>query len=233
VVEMTAVRGGERDAWTALVDPPGQIPSAGCEITAYTSADGTFTCGFWERDPDTWSFERPYDEVAYILSGLAEIETDDGRVLALGPGDVLVTPTGTKGTWRISEPIEKFFAIYESGPIREPGARVIRPGDAKAWVTLPTEPSYPTPPGEEWYAYKSPDGRFSTGVWRREPETGPMDMTYDEVAVLIDGEVDVDLSDGRSLAVGPGDALISPAGSRATWRARSGVEKFWAVHHVG
>jgi len=233
VAEMTVVRGAERGGWSALVDPPGQIPSAGSEITAYTSVDGTFTCGFWERHPDAWSFERPYDEVAYIQSGAAEIETDDGRVLPLAPGDVLVTPTGTKGTWRISQPVVKFFAIYEGGPIGEAGARVIGARDDVAWVVLATDAGDSTPPGEEWYAYKSPDGRFSAGMWRREPETGPMDMAYDEVAVLIDGSVDVDLSDGRSVAVGPGDALISPAGSRATWRASSHVRKFWAVHHVG
>ena len=103
-----------RDGWTALVDPPGEIPSGGAETTAYTSPDGRFTTGLWEREPDTWSFERPYDEVALILSGAAEIEEPDGTVHRVGPGDVLVTPRGSCGTWRITETIVKFFAIYES-----------------------------------------------------------------------------------------------------------------------
>lgn len=229
---MTVVHGGTREGWTELVDPPGEIPSAGREITAYTSADGAFTCGFWEREPDTWTFERPYDEVAFIVSGTADVETDDGRVLALGPGDVLVTPIGSKGTWRISAPIVKFFAIYEGRTIGVSGARLIKEGDPVEWIVLETSPDDPTPPGEEWYAFKSPDARFSTGVWRREPETGPMDMTYDEVAVLIEGEVDLELPDGRVISAGPGDAIVSPAGSKATWKARSAVRKFWAVHHV-
>ena len=44
-----------------LVDPPGEIPSGGAEISAFTSADRTFTCGLWEREPDTWSFERVWE----------------------------------------------------------------------------------------------------------------------------------------------------------------------------
>ena len=31
----------------------------------------------------------------------------------LKPGDVLITPKGSKGTWRITETIVKFFAIHE------------------------------------------------------------------------------------------------------------------------
>ena len=102
-----------RDGWTALIDPPGEVPSGGAEITAYTSPDARFTTGLWEREPDTWSFERRSDEVALILSGAAEIEEPDGTIHRVGPGDVLVTPKGSSGTWRITETIVKFFAIAE------------------------------------------------------------------------------------------------------------------------
>jgi uncharacterized protein len=107
-----------RDAgagWRPLVDPPGEIGSGGREADAFTSPDGAFTTGFWEREPDTWSFERPYHEVALSLSGRAEIETDDGEVHAVGPGDVLITPKGSSGTWRITETIVKFYAIANDG----------------------------------------------------------------------------------------------------------------------
>src|SRR5437870_10745267 len=88
-------------AWMPLVEPPGDNPSGGAAIEACTSADGRFTAGLWRREPDTWSFERGHDEVALILSGEADVEADDGRVLPLREGDVLVTPKGSKGTWRI------------------------------------------------------------------------------------------------------------------------------------
>jgi uncharacterized cupin superfamily protein len=104
------IREGER-AWRSLVDPPGEIPSGGAETEVFTSSDGRFTTGFWRREPDTWPFERPYHEVALILAGRAEIETDDGQVHTVQAGDVLITPKGSAGTWRITETIVKFYAI--------------------------------------------------------------------------------------------------------------------------
>lgn len=107
------VSSNERGDWNPLVDPPGQIPSGGRDLDVFSSAGGTLTTGFWEREPDTWSFERPYDEVALILEGDADIVTDDGRTLTVGPGDVLVTPKGSAGTWMIREKIAKFWVIYD------------------------------------------------------------------------------------------------------------------------
>jgi len=111
---ITVIRSAGREGWSALVDAPGEIPSPGAERSAFTSVDGRFTTGLWEREPDTWAFERPYDEIAVILAGAAEIEEPDGTVHRLAPGDVIITPKGSKGTWRITETIVKFFAIHES-----------------------------------------------------------------------------------------------------------------------
>ena len=107
------IRNGER-AWRDLVDLPGAIPSGGAEADTFATDDGSFTTGFWRREPDTWSFERPYDEVALILEGRADVEADDGTVHTIGPGDVLITPTGSAGTWRIHETIVKFYAIFSA-----------------------------------------------------------------------------------------------------------------------
>lgn len=109
--DVRVVRSSEREGWNALVDPPGAMGTSGAETGVF--AAGPFTTGLWEREPDTWSFERPYHEVALILAGQAEIETPDGSVHTVTAGDVLVTPKGSKGTWRITEKIVKFYAIYE------------------------------------------------------------------------------------------------------------------------
>ena len=114
MAKITVVSSAGREGWSALVDPPGTIPSGGNERGVFTSADEAFTTGLWEREPDTWSFERPYDEIALILSGVADIETEDGETLRIQAGDVMVTPKGSKGTWHIRETIVKFYAIYQS-----------------------------------------------------------------------------------------------------------------------
>ncbi len=229
--QISVVRTNDRSSWTSLQDPPGAIPSGGREREVFTSSDGTFTCGVWEREPDTWSFARPYDEVAYILEGDADVETDDGRALRVGPGDILVTPNGSKGTWRIRETIAKFYAIYSGAPIDDTTVRVIGRDDEVSWIELENAPGDTNLPGQEWYAFRNPDGRFSTGVWRRGPETGAFDRTYHEIACMIEGEVDIGTDDGAVSAVGPGDVLATPIGSHGTWSAKTPVKKFWAVHH--
>jgi uncharacterized cupin superfamily protein len=231
VPETTVLSSADRSTWASLADPPGRLPSPGREMDAFTSTDGAFTCGLWEREPDTWSFERPYDEVAYILSGSADVETDDGRVLRLGPGDVFVTPKGSKGTWRIHETIAKFFTIYSGGGIGDTTMRVIGANDPVEWITLESAPGDENPPGQEWYAWRNPDAKFSTGVWQREPETGTFERGYHEVACLIHGDVEIETEDGRVLRAGAGDVLVTPKGSKGLWRALTPVRKFWAVHH--
>jgi uncharacterized cupin superfamily protein len=67
-------------------------------------------------------------------------------------------------------------------------------------------------------------------VWRRVPETGPMKEESDEAALVLEGEVAVE-SGGSTASIGPGDLLVTPKGFSGTWRARSPVRKFWAVHH--
>lgn len=111
--DIEVVSSSGRAGWSALVDPPGEVGSPGAERDVFAS--GAFTTGFWEREPDTWSFERPYDEVALILAGEADVEEPDGTVHTVRAGDVLVTPKGSKGTWRIRETIVKFYAIHSPG----------------------------------------------------------------------------------------------------------------------
>ena len=220
------------DGWVRAPGPGGAGSMTG-QLEAFTSPDGLFTSGLWWRDPDEWAFERAYDEVAFITGGAAEMEMDDGRLFTLAPGDVVITPFGSKGVWRVGERVTKLYAIYE-GPGMTPGAEAAWIGaDAeKDWVVLPTEPGDPNEPGEEWYAFRSADGMFSTGVWKRVPETGPVDKDADEVAALIRGEVEIDIAgDGGTVAGGPGDVLVTAKGCRGTWRAQSFIEKFWAVYH--
>ena len=231
--QITVVRSADRSGWAPLVDPPGAIPSGGRELTAFTSVDGAFICGLWEREPDTWAFERPYDEVAYIVEGDADVDTPDGRMLHLGPGDVLVTPKGSSGTWRIGSTLTKFYAIYAGAEPGDTEIRRIGREDPVEWVVLESPPGDDDPPGEEWNAWRNADRRFSTGVWRRAPETGPLERTgFHEIAFLIEGDVDVETEGGQVVRAGPGDVLVTPDGTRGVWRARTPVQKFWAVMYV-
>jgi hypothetical protein len=108
--------------------------------------------------------------------------------------------------------------------------RVIRSDAGLDWGAIPTEPDDPNPPGEEVVLFRSGDAMFSFGEWKRVPETGPMEPPYHEIAVIIEGQVEVHEPDGTVHVAGPGDVLITPKGSKAVWKALSPVRKFWAVY---
>ena len=91
-----------------------QEPEApGQEFTAAASADDRFSFGLWKRDAQSRHFERAYHEIAYIIEGEVEVTDDDGEVLVAGPGDILVTPQGSKGYWKNLSPVKKVWGIYE------------------------------------------------------------------------------------------------------------------------
>ena len=48
-----------------------------------------------------------------IVEGEVEIEEAGGTVHQAGPGDVLITPKGSKATWRALSPVKKFWAVYQ------------------------------------------------------------------------------------------------------------------------
>jgi uncharacterized cupin superfamily protein len=53
---------------------------------------------------------------------------------------------------------------------------------------------------------------------------------YHEVALILEGEVEVELEDGTVLRAGPGDILDTPKGSSGFWRSLSPVRKIWAIY---
>ena len=91
----------------------------------------------------------------------------------------------------------------------DPSIRVIKGSEQETldWEVIPTAPEDPNPPGEEVVSFRSGDAVFSFGLWKRAPETGPMDLSgYHEIAVIIEGEVEIHEEDGTIHRVGPGDA---------------------------
>ena len=90
-----------------------ETEAPGQEFTAAHSVDDKFSFGLWRRDAQSRHFERPYHEIAYIIEGQVEITDDDGEVLVAGPGDILITPQGSKGYWKNLSPVKKVRGIYE------------------------------------------------------------------------------------------------------------------------
>jgi uncharacterized cupin superfamily protein len=100
-------------AWEDALRYPEETDAAGREATAHESGDERFSAGLWERDVQRRYFERAHHEVAFIIEGEVEITDDDGNLIKAGPGDILVTPKGSKGYWKSERPVKKFWAIYD------------------------------------------------------------------------------------------------------------------------
>ena len=74
------------------------------------------------------TFDREYHEIACMIEGDVEIETDDGRVLPAGPGDVIVHPRGLVGHLARVEPRQEVLG----GPPRVTRTARWIPGSGRA-----------------------------------------------------------------------------------------------------
>ena len=88
--------------WEEAMTYPEETDPPGDEFTAAQSSDQRFSCGLWQRKTQGRYFERPYHEIAYIIEGEVEITDGDGDLHKAVPGDILVTPKGSKGYWKNS-----------------------------------------------------------------------------------------------------------------------------------
>lgn len=73
---------------------------------------GAGTLGIWECDSGTFTATRDgYDETCVIVSGSATLTSEDGSSVTVGPGDIVVTPRGWKGTWEVHETCRKVYNL--------------------------------------------------------------------------------------------------------------------------
>jgi len=230
--QVSVIKKGSQLAWEEVPRPEGDETPPGEAFEAFASTDGRATAGLWRRPIREGEMTRPFDEVSIVIDGIAEVVEPDAATTHRGqPGDTLVTPRGSGGTWRCVTDVRKFWAICETDT-ENPGSSVVRDDADLVWTEVPRPEGDSAPPGEETVSFHSADGRFVTGLWRRGPEEGPMDLDeYDEIAYILEGDITVtDQETGVAHEVGPGDILVTPLGTHATWRSHSPVKKFWMIY---
>jgi hypothetical protein len=64
--------------------------------------------GIWQHDIGT-STDVETDEVFVVLSGRAAIDVQDGPRLDIGPGDLVLLPSGARTVWTIHETLRKVY----------------------------------------------------------------------------------------------------------------------------
>jgi hypothetical protein len=85
-----------------------------------------------------------------------------------------------------------------------------------------------TPEISERTVWTSPDGREARGVWQITPGV-VTDVEVDELFVVLQGRATIEIHEGPTLRVGPGDLCVLEAGARTVWRVEETLRK---VFHV-
>lgn len=84
------------------------------EATLSAWGNGRIETGLWECTRGDFTAERSgYTEICTILSGRVEVQAGDDEPIEFGPGDVMVMPSGWKGTWRVREPLRKAYTTIQ------------------------------------------------------------------------------------------------------------------------
>lgn len=111
----------------------------------------------------------------------------------------------------------------------KPPIRVVTVADT-VWEEAFHGPDEAEAPGRESTTAVSPDEKFSAGWWERDEQSRPFVRAFHEVAIILEGEVEITLDDGGILRAGPGDVIDTPRGSGGYWKNLSPVRKFWAIY---
>lgn len=74
----------------------------------------------------------------------------------------------------------------------------------------------------------SADGHIERGVWEITPGV-TTDVEADELFVVITGRATIEVEDGPTLEVGPGDAVVLEAGWRTRWTVHETLRKVYQI----
>ena len=114
---MTTTRITPSAAETADYLPPADRILAGdprqTVTNVYDSPDGKFSTGLWSGAVGIWRVNYTEHETCHLLEGEVVLRGDDGSVATYRAGESFVVPAGFVGTWEVTIPARKLYAIYQ------------------------------------------------------------------------------------------------------------------------
>lgn len=79
----------------------------------YGDPSEQFFCGIWTSTAGKWRVRYTEHEFCVVLEGRMRIESLQGERHDVRAGDAFVVPAGFEGTWEVTEPSRKWYAIFE------------------------------------------------------------------------------------------------------------------------
>jgi len=78
------------------------------------------------------------------------------------------------------------------------------------------------------------DGEAAAGLWKPDPDPAVdyagLELPARETVVVLKGSVRIEVEDGPTLDLGPGDMASMPAGAVTTWHPSPDFEEVWVYH---
>lgn len=110
---ITVIHAGESRQWIPIPQEDTDDRPVAEETIEHRSADGRFAVGFWRRGPEEGPMElTEFHETMFIIEGTLEITPENGEAITVGPGDLVIAPQGSRGTWKAITPVRKVWSIY-------------------------------------------------------------------------------------------------------------------------
>ncbi|KUF06869.1 cupin domain-containing protein [Leucobacter sp. G161] len=106
------------DAGSATLGDFGPKPTAITEGLKEASlaiwSGGKTSTGLWASEVGSFTAERVgYSEICYFIEGSVTVEAEGEAPIKYGPGDIMVMPSGWKGTWHVHTPVRKHFTVID------------------------------------------------------------------------------------------------------------------------
>lgn len=100
---------------------PGAFAGAPVESAVVVHEDEHMEIGVWECTPGSFrSAKDGISEVMQFVAGEATIVGEDGALHEIGPGTLLFTPDGWRGTWHVRATVRKTFVTWKHRPEETP-----------------------------------------------------------------------------------------------------------------
>jgi uncharacterized cupin superfamily protein len=190
--------------------------------TYYTDETGTVRAGVFESTPFTTKLiPHRVHEFMHILEGSVTIISKDGHEELVHAGDSLVIPKGSPHIWKQTEPLRKFYYVFD-----DPSG--LEPDDPESLRGIKVDPKIPLSPLEvedpsrvfgdvpTWQLhifYKDVTERMSVGIWSTtEMHERPRKTDYPELMHILEGSGSFTNGDNVSKAFETGDTLLAPPG---------------------
>jgi uncharacterized cupin superfamily protein len=189
-------------------------------------ANGLISAGVWEAAPHTVDPVTPkYSEFMYYLEGSVTLVDAQGRKDTFKAGEAALVPRGVEYTWQQTEPIRKYWVIFDVTPIE---------GEQRPSTFIRFDPNVELKGegrGKEHMYYAANEEKINAGVWEAPPQASPPADFFtpksSEFVYILEGSVTLEDKSGRKDTFKAGDAFIIPRGVSVKWIQPEYVKEYW------